>query len=58
MKKKDYLLNFINNYFDFNLKTDNIISSFSGVRPLYSKNNHKSKNMSSITRDYVLNLSL
>ena len=38
---KDYLLNFINNYFDFNLKTDNIISSFSGVRPLYSKNNQK-----------------
>ena len=28
-EEKDYLLNFINNYFDFNLKTDNIISSFS-----------------------------
>ena len=55
-EEKDYLLNFINNYFDFNLKTENVISSFSGVRPLYSKNTQKSKNMSSITRDYVLNL--
>ena len=55
-EETNYLLNFINNYFDFNLNKDSIISSFSGVRPLYSKNNQQSKNMSSITRDYVLNL--
>ena len=55
-EEKKYLLNFINNYFSFNLKTEHIISSFSGVRPLYNKKNQNKKNMSSITRDYVLNL--
>ena len=51
-----YLLNFINSYFSFNLKKDQIISTFSGVRPLYNKKKQHNENISSITRDYVLNL--
>ena len=55
-EETNYLLNFVNNYFSFNLKKDSIISSFSGVRPLYNKNKQHNDNMSSITRDYVINL--
>jgi glycerol-3-phosphate dehydrogenase len=55
-EETNYLLNFINSYFSFNLKKDQIISTFSGVRPLYNKKKQHNENISSITRDYVLNL--
>ena len=55
-EETNYLLNFINNYFSFNLKKDHIISTFSGVRPLYNQKKQHNENISSITRDYVLNL--
>ena len=46
----DYLLAAVNRYFTVELKTDDILQSFSGVRPLYDDN---SDNPSAVTRDYL-----
>jgi glycerol-3-phosphate dehydrogenase len=49
----DYLLSVINRYFENALKVDDVISSFSGVRPLFDD---KAANPSAVTRDYVFDL--
>lgn len=46
----DYLLTAVNRYFNDELKRDDIVQSFSGVRPLYDDN---SDNPSAVTRDYL-----
>lgn len=48
-----YLLKAVNRYFKRQLTTDDVIHSFSGVRPLYDDN---AKNPSDVTRDYVFDL--
>ncbi len=46
----DYLLAAVNRYFKVELNRDDIVQSFSGVRPLYDD---KSDNPSAVTRDYL-----
>ncbi len=46
----DYLLAAVNRYFNVELKHNDILQSFSGVRPLYDDN---SDNPSAVTRDYL-----
>ena len=50
----DYLLKIVNEHFKKQLSRDDIIRSYSGVRPLC---NDESDNPSAITRDYTLSLS-
>lgn len=50
----DYLLTLINAYFNEPLTRADIVSSWSGVRPLY---NDRTGSASSVTRDYVFDLS-
>jgi glycerol-3-phosphate dehydrogenase len=50
----DYLLKIVNEHFKKQLSRDDIISTYSGVRPLC---NDESDNPSAITRDYTLSLS-
>ena len=47
----DYLLRVVNRYAAKPLRQDDIVSSFSGVRPLYD--NNAEANASAVTRDYV-----
>ena len=47
----DYLLRVVNRYAAKPLKQEDIVSSFSGVRPLYD--NNAEANASAVTRDYV-----
>jgi glycerol-3-phosphate dehydrogenase len=49
----DYLLRAINRYFKSQLARADIVSQFSGVRPLYDDN---AGNPSAVTRDYVFDL--
>jgi glycerol-3-phosphate dehydrogenase len=49
----DYLLAAVNRYTRRQLRRDDILSSFSGVRPLYNDN---AENPSAVTRDYVFNV--
>ena len=49
-----YLLDILNRYFNVNLKPEDIISSYSGVRPLYDDDSAKSA--SAVTRDYTFEL--
>ena len=51
----DYLLAALNRYFNHTLNHDDIIQSFSGVRPLYDDS---SDNPSAVTRDYLFDLDL
>lgn len=44
-----YLLGVVNRYFDVELKRDDVVQAFSGVRPLYDDN---AENPSAVTRDY------
>lgn len=48
-----YLLAAVNRYFNIQLEQDDILQSFSGVRPLYDDN---SDNPSAVTRDYLFDL--
>lgn len=48
-----YICNAINEYFKIAVSPDDVIWSFSGVRPLFDD---ESKNASKVTRDYVLQL--
>ena len=48
--EKSYLLDVINRYFKVDLKEDDILDAYSGVRPLYDDN---AANPSAVTRDYV-----
>jgi glycerol-3-phosphate dehydrogenase len=50
----DYVLNVVNAHFKKQLTRDDIITTYSGVRPLC---NDESDNPSAITRDYTLSLS-
>jgi len=49
----DYLLAAVNRYFNVDLKRDDILQSFSGVRPLYDDN---ADNPSAVTRDYLFDV--
>src|SRR5690606_31039927 len=49
----DYLLDVVNRYFKSPLVRDDIVHSFSGVRPLYDDN---ADNPSAVTRDYIFEL--
>lgn len=49
----DYLLGFASNYFKTPVGRDDVVASFSGIRPLY---NDGAGNASAATRDYVLRL--
>lgn len=48
-----YLLKSVNRYFKQQLTEDDILHSFSGVRPLYDDN---AENPSAVTRDYIFEL--
>ncbi len=50
----DYLLNVVNAHFKKQLQRDDIVRTYSGVRPLC---NDESDNPSAVTRDYTLSLS-
>ena len=50
----DYLLSLINAYFNQPLSRDDVVSTWSGVRPLYNDNTGTA---SAVTRDYVFDLS-
>jgi glycerol-3-phosphate dehydrogenase len=49
----DYLLRVVNRYFKRQLTRDDVMHSFSGVRPLYDDN---ADNPSAVTRDYIFEL--
>jgi len=48
-----YLLNAVNRYFKHNLRREDVMQSFSGVRPLFDDGE---VNPSAVTRDYVFDL--
>ncbi|MFY0597998.1 MAG: glycerol-3-phosphate dehydrogenase [Cognatishimia sp.] len=50
-EERDYLLAFANNYFTQNLSTEDVVWTYSGVRPLY---NDGASSATAATRDYVL----
>lgn len=50
-EERDYLLAFANNYFKRDLSTDDVVWTYSGVRPLY---NDGASSATAATRDYVL----
>jgi glycerol-3-phosphate dehydrogenase len=49
----DYLCECASEYFEHDISKDDVVWSYSGIRPLFDD---KSENASAITRDYVLNL--
>lgn len=49
-----YLLDILNGYFKVDLTADDIVSSYSGVRPLFDDDS--SKGASAVTRDYTFEL--
>jgi len=51
--ERDYLLDFANNYFTQDITADDIVWTYSGVRPLYDDG---AKSATAATRDYVLTL--
>jgi len=50
----DYLLGILNRYFKVSLSSDDVLHSYSGVRPLYDDDSEKSA--SAVTRDYTFEL--
>lgn len=52
--ERNYLLNLIEHYFQKTLSTNDIINSFSGVRPLIAE---AGKDISKVSRDYQVDLS-
>ncbi len=50
----DYLLAVLNRYFETDLKPQDVLADYSGVRPLFDDD--ESKNASAVTRDYELEL--
>ncbi len=52
-EERDYLLNFANQYFERALTHDDVVWTYSGVRPLYDDG---AKSATAATRDYVLSL--
>ena len=51
--EQDYLIAFANQYFEAQIAGDDIVWTYSGVRPLYDDN---AKSATAATRDYVLTL--
>lgn len=51
--ERDYLLDFVNRYFKHRLSAEDVVWSFSGVRPLHDDG---SESASAASRDYALNL--
>ncbi|MEJ6392620.1 glycerol-3-phosphate dehydrogenase [Gymnodinialimonas sp. 2305UL16-5] len=51
--ERDYLLRFANDYFEETLSVDDVVWTYSGVRPLYDDG---AKSATAATRDYVLSL--
>ncbi|MBF9043128.1 glycerol-3-phosphate dehydrogenase [Rhodobacterales bacterium HKCCE4037] len=51
--ERDYLLNFANEYFKERLTAEDVVWTYSGVRPLYDDG---AKSATAATRDYVLSL--
>lgn len=51
--ERDYLLKFANEYFRESLSTEDVVWTYSGVRPLYDDG---AKSATAATRDYVLSL--
>ena len=49
----DYLLDVVNRYFDVTLTQQDVVHTFSGVRPLYDD---AAENPSAVTRDYVFDI--
>ncbi|MBO9465380.1 glycerol-3-phosphate dehydrogenase [Tropicibacter sp. R15_0] len=49
--ERDYLLNFANNYFTRDLSAEDVVWTYSGVRPLYDDG---ASSATAATRDYVL----
>ena len=52
-EEQDYLIEFANNYFTQTITRDDIVWTYSGVRPLYDDG---AKSATAATRDYVLSL--
>ncbi len=52
-EERDYLLHFANDYFKESLTADDVVWTYSGVRPLYDDG---AKSATAATRDYVLSL--
>lgn len=52
-EETEYLCDSVNRYFNTQVSPDNIVWSYSGVRPLYDD---AAKNASAVTRDYVLDI--
>ncbi|MBF9032614.1 glycerol-3-phosphate dehydrogenase [Rhodobacterales bacterium HKCCE2091] len=52
-EERDYLVAFANQYFERQITTDDIVWTYSGVRPLYDDG---AKSATAATRDYVLSL--
>mgnify|MGYP003325972187 CR=1 FL=1 len=50
--EKEYLIGFVNQYFNFDLKLENIVWSYSGIRPLY-KDSKKKKGSGEPNREKV-----
>jgi len=50
-EERDYLIDFANGYFSNDISVDDVVWSYSGVRPLY---NDGSQSATAATRDYVL----
>lgn len=53
IEEKNYLMNFASEYFDLKVTADDIVKTYSGVRPLYNDN---ASSASAATRDYVLSI--
>jgi glycerol-3-phosphate dehydrogenase len=51
--ERDYMIDFVNKYLEKPISADDVIWSYSGVRPLYDDG---AKDAQSLTRDYVLAL--
>ncbi len=52
-EEQKYLINFANQYFEQTIKMDDIVWTYSGVRPLYDDG---AKSATAATRDYVLSM--
>ncbi len=54
--ERDYLLDILNSHFTRQFGPDDVISSYSGVRPLFDRD--EGKGLSTVTRDYHLNMTM
>ncbi|UWR24509.1 glycerol-3-phosphate dehydrogenase [Sulfitobacter sp. S190] len=52
-EERDYLVNFANQYFKQDISADDVVWTYSGVRPLYDDG---AKSATAATRDYVLSV--